>query len=86
MLESGEGSARIGDQLRVNFAEYNPFAIGSFGYDRSPRVDQHGVAISRAPVLVSSPLRRRQNVCQILDRACTQQYLPVGAAGGRCER
>ncbi len=58
--------------IKVGHAE--PFAIGAFGHDGSPRIDDKGVAIGKpqAFVVVVPPLTGCNHPCLVFDGASTE--------------
>src|SRR6185369_13344762 len=49
----------------------------------APRIDDHRIAVRLTAIFMRAALRWREHITEVLDRACTDQQLPVRTTG-RC--
>ena len=80
--------ARLASRAGSTSPTTMPGPLVPLGDDRSPRIDQHRVAVGAPPARMLAALRGREHVALVLDGARAQQQMPVRRAGrrGECRR
>ena len=81
VLEGGHLAADLAEAAGVDFGDRHTGLAASIGQNHAPGIDDHGVAVGLAAIVVNAGLGGRNHVSGVFDGAGLNQYLPVVLAG-----
>ena len=73
MVKRWQTIAHAGLVLRINIGSHHPGPPWETIEDYSPRIDDHAVPVCLAPIHMIPALGRCHDICEIFDRASTNQ-------------